>query len=124
MRNGSLTGAGARFALRPLCSAAAATCTAEAASKAEARMVRIVLRIVNLPAEDVRRFARQRLVSHITIAHADSYDAANHETASKIVGQKSFRLNIQQTIAKALYGLLLAYPVQWVERGMSGERTR
>jgi len=100
-----------------------ASCTAEAVSKAEPRIVRIVFRIVNLPVERVLRFARQRLVSHITIPQADYYDAAHHETASKFIGQKMFRLNIQQSVAERLYGLPLADPVQWAERRLFRERS-
>jgi hypothetical protein len=100
-----------------------ASCTAEAVSKAEPRIVRIVFRIVNLPIERVLRFARQRLVFHITIPQADYYDAGHHETASKFVGQKMFRLNIQQSVAERLYGLPLADPVQWAERRMFRERS-
>jgi hypothetical protein len=56
------------------------------------------------------------------ISHADYYAAAHHEAASKFVGQKIFRLNIQQTIAVRLYGLPLTDPVQWVEPRMVRER--
>jgi hypothetical protein len=99
-----------------------AICPTEAVTKAEARIVRIVFRIINLPVGRVLRFAARRLVSHITMSHADYYDAANHETASKFVGQKIFRLNIQQTIAVRLYGLPLTDPVQWGEPRMFRER--
>jgi hypothetical protein len=36
------------------------------------------------------------LSPHITMANADYYGATHHETASQFLGQKFFRLNIQQ----------------------------
>jgi hypothetical protein len=39
---------------------------------------------------DKRRPAPRRLVVQITMADANYYDAANHEAASKIIGQGSF----------------------------------
>jgi hypothetical protein len=49
LRNGSLAGGGARSTFRTLwCSAAAASWMVDAASKAEPRIVEIVLRILNL----------------------------------------------------------------------------
>ena len=96
LRNGSLAGAGARSTFRTLwCSAAAAIWTVDAASKAEPRIVRIVFRIVNLLCSGApraeRRLACQRLVLEIAIGHADYYVPANHEAASKFLGQKIFQ---------------------------------
>jgi hypothetical protein len=74
-----------------LCSAAAAIWTVDAASNAEPRTVRIIFRTVNLLQARCRETkghpAPRRLVLQIAIADANYYDPANHEAASKIVGQ-------------------------------------
>ena len=101
LRNGSLAGVGARSAFRTLwCSAAAAIWIVDAASKAEPRIVKIVLRILNLLFSG-RLVARQmalyqRLVALDGDGHGDSYDLAHHEAASKFIGQKFFGPNIRQ----------------------------
>jgi hypothetical protein len=101
LRNGSLTGAGARTTLRLLCSAAVAICATEATTRAEPKIVKIVFRIVNLPCWAFSREANgishvSALSLHITMTNANYYGAAHHETASQFLGQKFFRLNIQQ----------------------------
>jgi hypothetical protein len=70
-----------------------------------------------------RRLASRRLVPHITMAHANYYDPANHEGASKIVGQGIFSAKYSAGEAKCSCskpansdGLLLADPVQWGRR--------
>jgi hypothetical protein len=55
--------------------------------------------------------AWRRLDPYITLLLPDYYVANHHETASKFVGQKIFRLNIHQ-LNRQLDGLPLAYPVQ------------
>jgi hypothetical protein len=95
-RNGSLTGAGARSTFRALWRSAAATIwTVDATSKAEPRIVKIVFRILNLLFQGAWlrgkwRLVCQRLAPVDSDGHADYYDPAHHEAASKFIGQRAF----------------------------------
>src|SRR6202521_1940762 len=85
----------------------------------------MVFRIANLHCSGAllrgkRRLASRRLIPHITMAHANYYDPANHEGASKIVGQGIFSAKYSAGEPKSSCskpvnsdGLLLADPVQW-----------
>src|SRR5713226_1042558 len=69
---------------------------------------------------DKRRLAPRRLVVEVMMAHANYYDPANHEAASKIVGQGNFSAKYSAGGPKSSWskpansgGLPLADPVQW-----------
>jgi hypothetical protein len=66
----------------------------------------------------------QRLAHHITMPRVNYYAAANHEAASKFVGQASFTANYSanwpaepQPEPNELYGLPPADPVEWGPNG-------
>ena len=126
LRNGSL--AGARSAFRTLwCSAAAAIWMVDAASKAEPRIVKIVLRILNLLFQGAWLRGEwplvcQRLVALDGDGHGDSYDPAHHEAASKFIGQKFFGPNIRQ--ANRLNRFREAKYALWTSFGRSGSMGR
>ncbi|MEH2568022.1 hypothetical protein [Bradyrhizobium sp. AZCC 2289] len=46
------------------------------------------------------------------MAGADYYDPANHEAASEFLGQKYFRLNIQQRLSSVCNRLAVTDPVR------------
>jgi hypothetical protein len=88
---------------------AEAAWTIEQASNAEPKIVRIVFRIRKSPLFR-RVVVRQKAslvsarCSDITIALADYYGCGHHEAASKFLGQKNFRLNIQQASGRVPLG--------------------
>jgi len=67
--------------------------------------------------------ARRRCALKITMAEPEYYVAGHHEAESKFLGQKFFRLNIQQRREAECNRLVLPEPAQSAE-GIYRERSR